>query len=445
MTGIHVASRLRWHNRRSRFRQVLSLVLSVAVAGFTYFQPALLLAQSAERRTYFYLPDHLGSSNIVTDEQGLIVQRFEYQPYGGTSVQPASNARPHQFTGQRRDAETGFYFYQARYYDPGLGRFVSADPLVGAIADPQPLNRYSYALNNPLRYTDPTGHFPFLAFLIPILIKAAIGAATGAAINGAVAVATGGNVTKALITGAVGGAIFGAGGAIAGGSAFSGSTLSAVMARGGVMATAGGLAGLSGAAINQQPLGRGAVIGAALGFAGAVVPAPTVAWLGGGRLGAAVNPHLNQALVGAAVGSALAGVQGLPYAKGAMAGAALYAANSVIGSAFGSSLYPSRTSAEELEGIPRTGQNVLQAAGKSGRSPEFFGGQVSESTFLSATERYLGPGYREASPGRWMSADGTRQVRFGAHETQGSSLHGHFEAYQNGRVIENTRVDITPD
>jgi len=73
--------------------------------------------------------------------------------------------------------------------------------------------------------------------------------------------------------------------------------------------------------------------------------------------------------------------------------------------------------------------------------------RVSESGFLRSVEQYLGTGYREVSPGRYVSSDGLRQVRFGAHETRGPGLHGHFEAYDcpGGRVIENTRVDIVPD
>ena len=50
------------------------------------------------------------------------------------------------------------YFYNARYYDPTLGRFISPDTIVTSPANPQSLNRYAYVLNNPLRYTDPTGH-----------------------------------------------------------------------------------------------------------------------------------------------------------------------------------------------------------------------------------------------------------------------------------------------
>ena len=61
------------------------------------------------------------------------------------------------FTGQRLDA-TGLYYYGARYYDATIGRFISPDTVIQSLANPQTLNRYSYCGNNPLKYTDPTGH-----------------------------------------------------------------------------------------------------------------------------------------------------------------------------------------------------------------------------------------------------------------------------------------------
>jgi len=64
----------------------------------------------------------------------------------------------HNPTGQRLDDSTDLLYYGARYYDPALRRWVQADTLVPEPGDPQSLNRYSYVLNNPLRYTDPTGH-----------------------------------------------------------------------------------------------------------------------------------------------------------------------------------------------------------------------------------------------------------------------------------------------
>jgi RHS repeat-associated protein len=56
------------------------------------------------------------------------------------------------------DSFPGLLYYQSRYYNPSLNRFISADTVVGDPGNPQQLNRYSYVTNNPLRYTDPSGH-----------------------------------------------------------------------------------------------------------------------------------------------------------------------------------------------------------------------------------------------------------------------------------------------
>jgi RHS repeat-associated protein len=61
------------------------------------------------------------------------------------------------FTGQRLDG-TGLYYYNARYYDLTIGRFISPDTVIQSLANPQTLNRYVYSLNNPLKYVDPSGH-----------------------------------------------------------------------------------------------------------------------------------------------------------------------------------------------------------------------------------------------------------------------------------------------
>jgi len=62
-----------------------------------------------------------------------------------------------KFTGKERDSESGLDNFGARYNASTMGRFMSADPLGGSLANPQSLNKYTYVLNNPLRYTDPTG------------------------------------------------------------------------------------------------------------------------------------------------------------------------------------------------------------------------------------------------------------------------------------------------
>jgi RHS repeat-associated protein len=71
-------------------------------------------------------------------------------------------SRRGQFTGKERDSETGLDYFGARYFSGAQGRFTTADPLMASAraSNPQTWNRYSYALNNPLRYVDPDGLIP---------------------------------------------------------------------------------------------------------------------------------------------------------------------------------------------------------------------------------------------------------------------------------------------
>ena len=108
---------------------------------------------------HYWHGDHLGSSSVITDSTGAKVQALTYYPYGATRTNvPGTPVNvPYKYTGKELDS-TGLYYYEARYYDPSLGRFISADTIVPRPRDPQEFNRYSYAGNNPLIYTDPTGH-----------------------------------------------------------------------------------------------------------------------------------------------------------------------------------------------------------------------------------------------------------------------------------------------
>jgi RHS repeat-associated protein len=102
----------------------------------------------------YLLTDHLGSTVEILDSAGATVSELDYWPYGG-SRSGSITSTDRKFTSQREepgDATLGLYNYKARFYSTVIGRFVSADPLAK-----DSLNRYSYVLNNPLRYTDPTG------------------------------------------------------------------------------------------------------------------------------------------------------------------------------------------------------------------------------------------------------------------------------------------------
>jgi RHS repeat-associated protein len=103
--------------------------------------------------------DHLGSASLATNASGQVVSNVRYKPFGEVRWQSGMMPTNRKFGGKiEESALGGIYDFSARYYDPLIGRFLSADSIVQAPGDPQTLNRYSYARSNPLRYTDPTGH-----------------------------------------------------------------------------------------------------------------------------------------------------------------------------------------------------------------------------------------------------------------------------------------------
>ena len=125
---------------------------------------------------YFLHSDHLGSATLTTDVSGHRVGEARYTPFGemrrGYPVGVMSTDR--RFTGQRWDGALALYDYRARYYDPSLGRFLQPDPLVPELGNPQSLNRYAYVYNNPLRYTDPSGHCPWCLVIGKVLLQTAV-------------------------------------------------------------------------------------------------------------------------------------------------------------------------------------------------------------------------------------------------------------------------------
>jgi RHS repeat-associated protein len=108
----------------------------------------------------FYHQDHLGSVRHVTDEAGIERFSTEYLPFG---IQfDEVDLEKYKYTGKPEvdldsDDVPDLYYYGARYYDPVARRFTTPDPISGSPTQPQTLNQYAYALNNPISYNDPTG------------------------------------------------------------------------------------------------------------------------------------------------------------------------------------------------------------------------------------------------------------------------------------------------
>ncbi|MHC1725322.1 MAG: RHS repeat-associated core domain-containing protein [Syntrophobacteraceae bacterium] len=210
--------------------------------------------------TFYFHPDHLGSLSVVTNASGESKQTATYYPFGETRNSTGPEDFDYKFTGQENDPETGLYYYGARYYDPEIGRFISPDSIVQAPGDPQTLNRYSYCRNNPLMYTDPTGHF----------WQIIVGAIIGAIMSGIQSDWNPGAMFFGAVVGGIsGGAFMGAESAVSG--ALTGVIQNSVTA-GAISGGAGGMAaGVVSGGLNalyyKGDLGEGIWKGAAFGAA----------------------------------------------------------------------------------------------------------------------------------------------------------------------------------
>ena len=112
-------------------------------------------AQQQSERLY-YMHDGLGSVRQLLDATGEVETSYAYDPFG-VPVMGGEVPNPYQYTGEAWDAEVELLYLRARYYQPGVGRFITKDPWAGDIWQPGTLNRYAYVVNNPVNLLDPTG------------------------------------------------------------------------------------------------------------------------------------------------------------------------------------------------------------------------------------------------------------------------------------------------
>ena len=121
-------------------------------------------------KTRYFHTDHLGSTHVITDDTGAVVENLSFDAWGvrrNSDWSPAGKSgitsiEDRGFTGHEHVDSIGLINMNARMYDPVIGRFLSADTIVPGVLNSQAHNRYSYVNNNPLKYTDPSGHAPNL-------------------------------------------------------------------------------------------------------------------------------------------------------------------------------------------------------------------------------------------------------------------------------------------
>lgn len=152
-------------NNKSRIFNDTNSYLNKQLVAENLSEPVIyMIAQGQEEApiptfkitTYFILTDHLGSTTVITNASGGVLDNITYSPYG-LQIDKA-NSEKRLYTGQQFDSLIGEYYYGARYYDPETDRFVQPDTIFQDIYIPQNLNRYSYVLNNPYKLLDKSGH-----------------------------------------------------------------------------------------------------------------------------------------------------------------------------------------------------------------------------------------------------------------------------------------------
>jgi RHS repeat-associated protein len=135
----------------------------------------ICLTQSAfaGEQVFFYHTDQAGTPLAMTDSSGAVVWKADYKPFGEEQTVTATISNDIRFVGNEKDAESGLSYFGARYENAKIGRFIAPDPVHAVdpktsetnekiLLDPQRLNTYVYALNNPYRYVDADGRDPYL-------------------------------------------------------------------------------------------------------------------------------------------------------------------------------------------------------------------------------------------------------------------------------------------
>ncbi|MDS4028672.1 MAG: RHS repeat-associated core domain-containing protein [Candidatus Contendobacter sp.] len=154
----------------NNLRPVLRIVglLLLVLAG------VLTGSARADTITYFH-NDPSGSPVAATDQNGRLLWKETYRPYGERLLNGASaDANRLWFTGKPQDPDTGLSYLGARYYSPPLGRFMGIDPKAVDPGDPHSFNRYTYANNNPYKFVDPDGSHPILVALTYFALRYAV-------------------------------------------------------------------------------------------------------------------------------------------------------------------------------------------------------------------------------------------------------------------------------
>ncbi|NLD50014.1 MAG: RHS repeat protein, partial [Clostridiaceae bacterium] len=128
------------------------------IAAYVHSDIGVILQSRNGVKSYYHYDGH-GSTRLLTDGAQSITDTYTYDAFGNITTSTGNTVNEFLFTGEQYDANIGFYYLRARYMDPSVGRFVTADPFGGFMFEPLSLHKYLYANADPVNNIDPSGYF----------------------------------------------------------------------------------------------------------------------------------------------------------------------------------------------------------------------------------------------------------------------------------------------
>jgi RHS repeat-associated protein len=399
--------------------------------------------------SYFTL-DHLGSVAVITDASGAVIQRLSYDAWGrqrnpnGTDATcgSISSGTTRGFTNQEQMPVSCLINLNARIYDPTLGRFMAADPVVGDPYSPNSFNRYGYVDNNPLSFTDTTG-LCFLGcfwkssiFKVVLMVAIAVTLPVlefgGTIASAASALAESANVVAiSAANGAIAGAVSAG---VSGGNILQGAAFGALS--GGLAAAAAPIGTAIGADLGGTTVANAVGQAVAQGAAGGVVSVAEGGDFGSGFLAAGVGSlggsltseieghSSNQFNAGALAVSTVAGglgsvLGGGKFENGAMSGAFAYVAAYAA-----SNISASESSATNSNlALQADGDGSLAETNDSGNQPYGQVGSSNAGKMILADNTYGGGGQDACSTGFQRCIDTGNRLHDLGYQTESHELY----------------------
>ena len=151
------------------------------IAAYVYADDLISMTRGGQ--VAFYHFDGTGSTRLLTNLVGAVTDTYQFDAFGTLVARTGTTDNPFLFTGQQFDANSGFYYMRARFYQPSNGRFLTLDTHLSSSSDPRSLHRYVYAVNDPVNLSDPSGQFSLGSLSISMSIGNIIRGIASLAVN----------------------------------------------------------------------------------------------------------------------------------------------------------------------------------------------------------------------------------------------------------------------